>query len=612
MSYEADYVVVGAGAAGSVVAARLAEDGTRSVLLIEAGPDNTADPTIAAAAKFPFLYDMPAPVGPDPSPTHWGFSSDQNGKVYCYPRGTGLGGSTNHHACVDGRGTPLVYDDWAKLTGDDRWSHERVLPFFMKMENFDVPHADLRVHGTKGWLHIKRAKLERGFHPDFLHVAMQEHGMPFRHDFYNDPNSIAGIGWCDMQVHHDGRRSNAAVDLLLPTLERTRANGWNNLEILTDALVTKVLFDGRRAVGVEAILAARAYKADVAYRPESQNASRVTITARKEVILCGGAINTPQLLMLSGVGPKEHLASHGIPVVTDLPGVGQHLQDHVEVGHVFHMKNLPDTVWRWQSTLLADADARFASKADPSSFTENYLPLVMDWFSGFDSPNPLHPDLHVHVFLAYFRDFNFNPTRWNDSDPLKASYLHHFLSQVDPASPNSFTTFLIECVKPAPTVGQVTLAGPDPTEAPIVDLDLHRADDDLGRLARGIQLLRTMMDHPILRQYGAEEVLPGPSVKSLDDLTDYLRRYSSFGHHISGTARMGRADDRLAVVDSECRVHGLEGLRVCDTSIFPEIPSYNTSRPAYLVGEVLGALLTGADERGGHSLAARQEEASVP
>ncbi|AMY09250.1 Pyridoxine 4-oxidase [Luteitalea pratensis] len=204
MSYEADYVVVGAGAAGSVVAARLAEDGTRSVLLVEAGPDSTADPTIAAAAKFPFLYDMPDPVGPSPSPTHWGFSSDQNGKEYCYPRGTGLGGSTNHHACVDGRGTPLIYDAWARLTGDDRWSYQRLLPFFMAMENFDVPYVDERVHGRSGWLHIKRAKLERGFHPDFLHVAMQEHGMPFRHDFYNDPNSVAGIGWSDMQVHHDG------------------------------------------------------------------------------------------------------------------------------------------------------------------------------------------------------------------------------------------------------------------------------------------------------------------------------------------------------------------------------------------------------------------------
>jgi choline dehydrogenase len=317
MSYQADYVVVGAGAAGSVVAARLAEDGTRSVILLEAGPNTAADPTIAAAAKFPFLLDMPATVGPYPSPSHWGFTSKQNGKEYCYPRGTGLGGSTNHHATVDGRGTPLIYDEWARQTGDERWSYQRLLPFFIKMENFDVQYVDETVHGKTGWLHIKRAKLERGFHPDLLHVAMQEHGMPFRHDFYNDPKNFAGIGWCDMQVHHDGRRSNAATDLLLPTLEKIKSNGWNNLQILTDMLATRVLIDNNRAIGVEALDGARAYKADVAYRSESRTANTVTIAATKEVILCGGAINSPQLLMLSGVGPTDHLAQHGIAVVKD-------------------------------------------------------------------------------------------------------------------------------------------------------------------------------------------------------------------------------------------------------------------------------------------------------
>jgi choline dehydrogenase-like flavoprotein len=608
MKYEADYVVVGAGAAGAVVAARLAEDGTRSVIVVEAGPDNTADPTIAAAAKFPFLLDMPASVGPHPSPSHWGFMSRQNGKDYCYPRGTGLGGSTNHHAAVDGRGSPLIYDEWARQTGDARWSYEQLLPVFKKMENFDVPFVDETVHGKTGWLHIKRAKLERGFHPELLQVAMQEQGMPFRHDFYNDAKNFAGVGWSDMQVHNDGRRSNAAVDLLLPTLEKSRANGWNNLQILTDKLVTRVLIDGNRAVGVEVLDGPRAYKADAAYRA-NQTSATVTVTAKKEVILCGGAINTPQLLMLSGLGPKDHLNQHGIDVVRDLPGVGQHLQDHVEVCHVFHMKNLPDKLWRWQSTLLAEANPLYAAYADPSSFTENYIPLVMDWFSGFDSPNPMHPDLHIHVFTAFFRDFNLNPQRWVDPDPLKASYLDQFLTQVDATTPKAFNTFLLECVKPAATRGQITLRNTDPTEPPIVDLDLHAADADVTRLAMGMQLMRNMMSHPILRQYRAEEVLPGPSYTTRDELADYVRRYSAFGHHISGTARMGRASDPMAVVDPECRVIGMEGLRVCDASIFPEIPSYNTSRPSYLVGEVLGELLTAG--AGSDALSLRVERATA-
>ena len=135
----------------------------------------------------------------------------------------------------------------------------------------------------------------------------------------------------------------------------------------------------------------RAYKADAAHGPASKDGKRITITAKKEVILCGGAINTPQLLMLSGIGPKDHLYQHGIAIVKDLPGVGQHLQDHVEVWHVFQMKNLPDKLWRWQSTFLAEPAPQYAARMRPTSFTENYIPLVMDWFSGFDAPNPMHP-----------------------------------------------------------------------------------------------------------------------------------------------------------------------------------------------------------------------------
>lgn len=591
MSYEADYVVVGAGAAGSVVAARLAEDGKRSVILIEAGPDNTADPTIVPTAKFAFLWDMPAPVGPSPSPTHWGFTSEQNGKRYSYPRGTGLGGSTNHHATVDGRGSPLVYDEWARQTGDERWTYARLLPFFRKMENFDVPYVDEAVHGKHGWLHIKRSNLERGFHPDLLHVAMQEHGMPFRHDFYDNPTSFAGIGWCDAQTHRDGRRSNAATDLLLPTLAATRKNGWNNLEILTDRLAARVVIDRGKAVGVEVIDAARAYKPDVAYRNDSRGAKRVVVRARNEVILCGGAINTPQLLLLSGIGPSDHLGEHGIEVVRELPGVGRHLQDHIEVGHIFRMQNLPSDVWRWQATLLAESGERYAAAADASSLTENYIPLVMDWFSGFDEPNPLHPDLHVHVLTVFFRDFNLNPQKFADADPLKAAFLDQFLSQIDAGGPKSFTTFLLECVKPVATRGHIALETTDPTDAPLIDLGLYEADEDHERIALGIQMLRKMMDHPILRRYVAEEVLPGPAYRTVDELKGYIRRYSSYGHHVSGTAKMGSASDRMAVVDSELRVFGVDGLRVCDASVFPELPAYNTSRPSYLVGEVLGDLL---------------------
>lgn len=592
MNYEADYIIVGAGAAGSVLAARLAEDGSRTVIVVEAGPDNTADPTIAMAAKYAFLFDMP-PVGPNPSPSHLGFiSMSQNGKNYCYPRGTGLGGSTNHHAAVDGRGSPLVYAQWARETGDDRWTYENLLPYFMKMENFsDIPYVDDRVHGKRGWLHLKRAKLEKGFHPDFLSVAMQDFGIPFRHDFWDNPNNFAGIGWTDMQIHNDGRRSNAAVDLLLPTLEKSK-KGTKNLQVLTDKLVGKVVFEKNRAVGVEVIDAARAYKADVAYRAESKSARRLTIKAKREVVICGGAINTPQILMLSGVGPGNHLAKLGISVVKDLQGVGAHLQDHTEVGHIFKMTNLPDKLFRWQWTFLSQSVPEHAAKADPSSFTENYIPLVMDWFSGHDAPDPMHPDLHIHLATVFFRDFNLNPEKFKDTDPNKASYLDKFVSQVDPKVPQAFHTFLIECMKPDATMGKVTLQSADPTEPPAVDLQLFTAEGDISRLARGIELIRKLMSHPTLQQYQPVEVQPGPNYKTFDQLKDYLRRYSSFGHHMSGTAKMGKASDPMAVVNAQLQVHGLKGLRVCDASVFPEIPAYNTSRPSYLVGEVLADILT--------------------
>jgi choline dehydrogenase len=589
MSYEADYVVVGAGAGGAVVAARLAEDGTRSVILIEAGPDNTADPTVAAGAKFVFLYDVPPPVGPSPSPSHWGFTSRQNGKTYSYPRGTGLGGSTNHHALVDGRGSPKIWDQIAEELDDEVWSYQRLLPLFMKMENFDIPYVDERVHGKNGWLHIKRANLEKGFHPELVNVAMRDIGMPFRHDFYNDPANYAGVGWTDMQMHPDGRRSNAAVDLLLPTLEKTRKNGWNNLQILTDKLAARVLFEANRAVGVEVLEQSRAYKADVV--PAGRAGNTITIKAKREVILCGGSFNTPQLLMLSGIGAEAQLKQYGIPLVKDLPGVGRHLQDHTEVGHIYEMKNLPDKLFRWQNTFLSQHLPQYAPLADPSAFTENYIPLIMDWFSGYDEADAMHPDLHIHVATVFFRDFNLNPDKFKDADPNRASYFNQFLTQVDAAKPRAYHTFLIECVKPSVTKGQVKLRSADPTEPVEVDMRLYEADADLTRLAMGVQLGRKMMSHPDIQTYGPEEINPGPHVKTLEQLKDFLAKYSAFGHHCAGTAKMGKASDPMAVLDSRLRVLGIEGLRVADASVFPHLPSYNTSRPSYVVGELAAQLI---------------------
>ncbi len=588
MSFEPDYIIVGAGAGGGVLAARLAEDKNNKVLLIEAGPDSTDHQHIASSATWLYLADLPKEISPDGSPSNWAFeTTDQKGKVYAYPRGTGLGGSTNHHAMVDGRGSPVIYDKWAKEVGDPTWSGESLDYYFKKIENFDVPKSNKEAHGQKGWLHIKQGKLREKFHHDMIAVAKDKFGAKYRDDFYDDPNDFSGIGPHDTQVHNDGRRSYVAIDLLLPRYKENKEKGWNNFEIKLDHLVTKIVFEGSRAVGVEVIPAPRAYSVDKQHNPESKNVERVIYKAKKEVIICGGSINTPQILMLSGIGPKAELEKLGIKVIKDAPGVGRNWQDHMEVTVSYDMKNLPNGVWLNQAALLALEDPSWEKFADMESLTENGTPVVWEWFSDLEERDPRFPDLHIHTFHTYFRDFNFNHEIYNDPDPLKAGYIGMILQQLDPTNPKPRFGFLVEITKVQANSGSVKLASTDPTEQPIIDPQLFASDEDVTRLAKSILLIRKLMSDPRLQAYGPEEIHPGPAFEGLEGAKDYIIRYSAFGHHASGTAKMGRKDDPMAVVDNNLKVIGVEGLRVCDASIFPSVPGYNTSRPSYMVGEVL-------------------------
>jgi len=459
------------------------------------------------------------------------------------------------------------------------------------MESYDIPYANEKVHGKSGWLHIKHGKLERGFHPDLIQAAMEEYGIPFRADFYDNPQNFSGIGQTDIQVNKDGTRSYAAVNLLKRVYKKSQEKRWNNFKILTDTFVTKILFQGKKAIGVEVSYSPRVYQVDSAHQKNANSQAKTMIKARKEVILCGGAINTPQLLMLSGIGPKNHLKEFQIPLIQDLPGVGHNLQDHIEVALVYHIKNLPNKIWRWQATLLSESDPKWKPYADKSSLTESGVPLIIDWFSGYDTPDPLFPDLHIHLVTSYMRDFNINPERFRNTDPLKASYLDKVLSQTNPVNPVVYHTFLIEAMKTTPHGGTIQLKSEDPTDPPFIDLKLYEADTEIVRLALGIQLLRKMMKTRRMQHYEPEEVLPGPSYQTLNQLKNYIKSYSSFGHHISGTAKMGPLEDPMAVVDSHLKVICVEGLRVCDASVFPLIPAYNTSRPSYLVGEVLAEII---------------------
>lgn len=586
--FKPDYIIVGAGAGGGVLAARLAEDRNNKVLLIEAGPDNTHEQNIVTAATWFYLADLPKALSPDGSPCCLSFKTKpQNGKVYGYPRGTGLGGSTNHHAMVDGRGSPVIYDGWAIELGDSRWSGKSLDHYFRKMEKYDDPMIDHDAHGHDGWLAVKKGKLTEEFQHEFIELAQKETGTKWRNDFYDNPDDYSGIGQHDGQTHEDGRRSYVATDLLLPRYEENKKNGWNNLVIATDKLVTKVLFDGKRAVGVELIDGPNAYKADDRHKPSSLDAEVFQLYANKEIILAGGSINTPQLMMLSGIGPRAELEKFGIPVIKDAPGVGKNLQDHMEVVHSYKFNNLPNKVWKRQAALLSLSDPKWGEFADMSSLTDNGLGVVWEWHSDLDERDSKHPDLHIHSFQVYFRDFNFNPEVFNDPDPLKAGYIQKTLECLDPVNPQSYFTFLIEITKTEANTGSITLASADPTEPPVIDLQLYASEKDVTRLAKSIEMLRKLMKNPIFDNYQITEELPGAAFEGLEGAKDYIKRYSSFGHHISGTCKMGRVDDPMAVVDTNLKVIGVEGLRICDASIFPTIPGYNTSRPTYMVGEVL-------------------------
>lgn len=591
--YRADYVIVGAGAAGAVLASRLAEDKDRTVILIEAGPDNTDDPYVSTAAYYPFLWNLGEGQGPEVSTSHWGFMTKpakESDKVYCYPRGTGLGGSVNHHAMIDGRGSALIYDQWAELTGDDIWRYDNLLHYFKKMEQNLTKDIDERFHGKNGWLRINNLQMDPGFYEDMFKTCEKEFGIPFiKNELNGDPRKISGIGYTDIQAHKDGRRSYVAKDLLLPTLEMTKDKGWNNLQILTDKFATKIIFEGKKAVGVEVLDAPRAYKVDAAHTGVPEDAKKFNIMANKEVILCGGSMNTPQLLMLSGIGPAEHLKEFGIPVLQDTPGVGSHLQDHLECGLIHKIDNLPNKYWRWQATVMSQKDPSFIPYSDPESVTGNAVPVTMEWHSGFEEPNMMFPDLHTHSLLFYYRDFNYNPAIHTHKDPGKGGYVKHFIEGIDPSNHVTYHTFLIELMKPK-AEGSIRLQSTDPLDPPIVDLNLNH-DEDLTRMAMGFELFRKIASSPLTKKYFQEEVWPGPQHDTIDKLKKFIAAYSSWGHHISGTAKMGGDNDPMAVLDSKCRVRGFEGLRVCDASIFPYIPGYNTSRASYMVGEVLADVI---------------------
>jgi choline dehydrogenase-like flavoprotein len=597
LSNWADYIIVGAGASGCVVAARLAENPNNNILIIELGPNNYGNKWIETPSSAKLLWDHPD--GPRPSPTCLAFeTSVQMERKYRYPRGNGLGGSINHHSLIDGRGSKKIYDNIAKLIEDNRWSYDNILPYYKKMEKASDESYDPIYHGKSGWLNIRKATIKSPFYDAFVKSATKITQAPFQTDMSGHPKNVSGIGISDVQIKDNGKRSSSYEDLLIPIMEKNK-----NVVILFNTLVTNIIFDkSLKAIGIKTINQPHVYNVDRSNNVEYRKPEYYNFFCQKEIILSGGAINTPQILMLSGIGPRWHLEKYGIDVLVDSPGVGTNLMDHHEISITFEID--PDKmVWPAQAATLIDTideidDINLSNLrnyltqyADKKEQKEGSGGMVIDWFSGIKSD--IGHDLHIHVSEGFMFDFDLSSNEQLPDGRLRSDY---FLDQRDPYNFRVFQHFLIENLRPTITKGVIRLCSADPRASPVIDLSLDKDELACERMALGVKMVRKIVDSQPLKNFykilndKPLEIFPGPDFETIEDLKYYMRRWSSFGHHISGTAKMGTKNDEYAVVDSNLRVYGVTNLRVIDTSIYPTpyFHGYNTSRGAYLIGE-LGA-----------------------
>ncbi|TPI10424.1 choline dehydrogenase [Mesorhizobium sp. B4-1-1] len=518
---EADFVIIGSGSAGSAMAYRLSEDGKHSVIVIEFGGTD-----MGPLIQMPSALSIPLNM----SLYDWGFASEPEphlgGRVLATPRGKVLGGSSSINGMVYVRGHAHDFDHWAEQ-GAAGWAFADVLPYFKRMEDSDGGEDGWR--GKSGPLHVQRGTLKNP-----LYGAFVEAGRQAGFELTDDYNGSKQEGFGPMeQTILGGRRWSAANAYLKPALKRRNVS-------LIKGFARRVVIENQRAIGVEI----------------EANRQIQVVKARREVIVAASSVNSPKILMLSGIGPGAHLKENGIQVIADRPGVGANLQDHLEL-YIQQESTKPITlnsVLNPFSKALIGAQWLFFKTGLGATNHFEAAAFVRSQ-AGVD-----YPDIQYHFIPAAVR-----------YDGKSAAKSHGFQAHVGPMRSKSR--------------GSVSLRSPDPKTKPVIRFNYMSHPDDWSEFRHCIRLTREIFGQSAFDGFRGKEISPGSHVQSDDELDAFIRDHAESAYHPCGTCRMGRADDLTAVVDPECRVIGVEGLRVADSSIFPRVTNGNLNAPSIMTGE---------------------------